>query len=429
MELVHKPGRMSRRTSRLAFMMTLPTVLIVLAIVVIPLLVTFWISFKPIELGDLRPAEANGRIKVSRSEAAAFDVGTDPLSIEFFVKNTSRQFSVRDVTLTNDIPMGVDVVAWDERCQVDTVIRCQLGDYAPGFKESVFIKVAPNAQFDKASFDAKASKPVMGGKGSNPLIARPFTLENFKDVFDIRGFWTILTTTFVYTLGSTAAALTLGLLAALLLNRPFAGRGLFRGVMLVPYVAPVIAVAFTWIALLDSTSGALNALLLQMGAVDRPVNFFADNALVFSLPGTDIKYNFTLALGTVIAFEGWRYFPLAFLFILARMQSIPQDMYEAADMDGASPFQKFWALTLPQLIGVMSVLFLLRFIWTFNKFDDIFLLTGGSAGTQTLTVEVYRQAFAISNLGGGAAVAVVIFVILAAFSLLYFRSLPKDEGL
>ena len=267
------------------------------------------------------------------------------------------------------------------------------------------------------------------GEGSNPLIVRPFTLDNFKDVFDIRGFWTILTTTFVYTLGSTAAALTLGLLAALLLNRPFAGRGLFRGVMLVPYVAPVIAVAFTWIALLDPTSGALNALLLQMGAVDRPVNFFADSALVFSLPGTDIKYNFTLALGTVIAFEGWRYFPLAFLFILARMQSIPQDMYEAADMDGASPFQKFWALTLPQLIGVMSVLFLLRFIWTFNKFDDIFLLTGGSAGTQTLTVEVYRQAFAISNLGGGAAVAVVIFVILAAFSLLYFRSLPKDEGL
>ena len=83
MELVHKPGRMSRRTSRLAFMMTLPTVLIVLAIVVIPLLVTFWISFKPIELGDLRPAEASGRIKVSRSEVAAFDVGGDPLSIEF----------------------------------------------------------------------------------------------------------------------------------------------------------------------------------------------------------------------------------------------------------------------------------------------------------------------------------------------------------
>ena len=91
-------------------------------------MVTFWISYKPIELGDLRPAEANGRIKVSRSDAAAFDVGTDPLSIEVFVKITSRQFSVRDVTLTNDIPMGVDVVAWDERCQVDTVIRCQLGD-------------------------------------------------------------------------------------------------------------------------------------------------------------------------------------------------------------------------------------------------------------------------------------------------------------
>ena len=98
-------------------------------------------------------------------------------------------------------------------------------------------------------------------------------------------------------------------------------------------------------------------------------------------------------------------------------------------MDGASPLQQFWSLSLPQLAGILAVLFLLRFIWTFNKFDDIFLLTGGNAGTRTLTVDVYEQAFALSNLGAGSAVAVVIFVLLLIMSLLYFRSIPKEEGL
>jgi ABC-type Fe3+ transport system permease subunit len=92
-------------------------------------------------------------------------------------------------------------------------------------------------------------------------------------------------------------------------------------------------------------------------------------------------------------------------------------MYEAADVDGASPFQKFRYLSLPMLMGILSVLFLLRFIWTFNKFDDIFLLTGGNAGTRTLTVNVYEQAFALSNIGAGAAVAVVILLCLLGVQL------------
>ena len=102
-------------------------------------------------------------------------------------------------------------------------------------------------------------------------------------------------------------------------------------------------------------------------------------------------------------------------------------MYEAAEVDGASPSQQFWYITLPQLVGILSTLFLLRFIWTFNKFDDIFLLTGGAAGTKTLTVHVYDQAFALADLGAGAAVAVALFVILALFMVLYFRFAPEGE--
>ena len=179
-------------------------------------------------------------------------------------------------------------------------------------------------------------------------------------------------------------------------------------------MAPVIAVAFAWIILFDPFSGSANALLIRMGVTEGAINFFGERPL---------------ALIMVTVFEIWRYFPLSFLFILARMQSIPSDMYEAADMDGASPFQQFAWLSVPQLVGILSVLFLLRFIWTFNKFDDIFLLTGGNAGTRTLTVNVYEQAFAISNIGAGAAVAVVIFACLLLFSALFFRFISQEEGL
>ena len=206
----------------------------------------------------------------------------------------------------------------------------------------------------------------------------------------------------------------MGLFAALLLDRSFKGQGFLRGLYLFPYVAPVIAVAFTWIILFDPFSGSANALLIQMGVTDQAINFFGQRPL---------------ALIMVTVFEIWRYFPLSFLFILARMQSIDTDMYEAAEMDGASPFQQFWFLSLPQLLGILSVLFLLRFIWTFNKFDDIFLLTGGNAGTRTLTVNVYEQAFAISNIGAGAAVAVVIFACLLLFSFFFFRFISREEGL
>ena len=97
-------------------------------------------------------------------------------------------------------------------------------------------------------------------------------------------------------------------------------------------------------------------------------------------------------------------------------------------MDGASPLQQFWFLSLPNIVGILAILFLLRFIWTFNKFDDIFLLTGGNAGTRTLTVNVYEQAFAISNLGAGAAVASVVFIILLSVSGIFIYFLPKDHG-
>ena len=128
------------------------------------------------------------------------------------------------------------------------------------------------------------------------------------------------------------------------------------------------------------------------------------------------------------SFEIWRYFPLAFLFVLARLQAIPKDLYEAADVDGAGPLNKFFNITFPQITAIISILFMIRFIWNFNKFEDIFLLTGGASGTRTLPINVYEQGFAISNIGMGSAVSMVIVLILIIFMISYFKLIGKKAN-
>ena len=400
-------GPLARREARLAWGLLLPTLAIVSAVVIVPLLAIFWISFKPIGLADLRPPAPVVRESLRGSD--------DDMRIQYRVRNSSRSEVITGVTLRDTLPEGIAVVEADPRCTLEgPSVFCDLGDLDAGGRDEVEFAVTLDGDEDTLGEAAEASEPEMRGKASNILTNAEFTLDNFDRVFSGDEFLHVLWVTVFYTLFGTLGALVVGLFAAMLLNSSFKGQGILRGLYLFPYVAPVIAVAFTWIILFDPFSGSANALLIRMGVTDSAINFFGDRPL---------------ALIMVTVFEVWRYFPLSFLFILARMQSIGDDMYEAADMDGASPFQKFWFLSLPQLLGILSVLFLLRFIWTFNKFDDIFLLTGGNAGTRTLTVNVYEQAFAVSNIGAGAAVAVVIFVCLLIFSFLFFRFISREEGL
>lgn len=400
-------GPLARREARLAWGLLFPTLAIVSAVVILPLLAIFWISFKPIGLADLRPPAPVVREALRGS-------GED-LRIQYRIRNSSQQEPLSRVTLADTLPGGIEILSMDPRCVLEgPSLRCDLGDLDGGGRDEVEIFVALTADEATVEDAVEASVPAMTGTGRNILTNLEFTTDNFARVFDGDEFWAVLGATLFYTIFGTLGALLLGLFAAMLLNKAFRGQGILRGLYLFPYVAPVIAVAFAWIILFDPFSGSANALLIQMGVTSQTINFFGERPL---------------ALIMVTVFAVWSYFPLCFLFILARMQSIDTDMYEAAEMDGASPFQKFWYLSLPQLLGILSVLFLLRFIWTFNKFDDIFLLTGGNAGTRTLTVNVYEQAFAVSNIGAGAAVAVVIFCCLLIFSFFFFRYVSREEGL
>jgi multiple sugar transport system permease protein len=411
MSTAHPPtgtGALAKREARLAWGLLAPTVISVALVVVLPLLAVIWISFKPFTLSDMRPPAPIVRESLRGSG--------DDLRIEYRIRNSSQEEAISGVTLADRIP---DTVTLREAVPAPCTLTgrelfCDFGDMEGGARERLRLSVDISDDPDAVEAAVEDSEPDVTGGGKSVLTSGGLSLKNYAQLFDGGEFWTVLWVTLFYTVFGTIGALLMGLFAALLLNKSFRGQGFIRGLYLFPYVAPVIAVAFTWVTLFDPFSGSANALLLQMGVTNEAINFFGERPL---------------ALIMVTVFEIWRYFPLSFLFILARMQSIDSSMYEAADMDGASPFQKFWLLSLPQLLGILSVLFLLRFIWTFNKFDDIFLLTGGNAGTRTLTVNVYEQAFAISNIGAGAAVAVVILVCLLCFSVFFFKFISREEGL
>lgn len=398
---------LARREERLAWGLLAPTVISVALVVILPLIAIFWISFKPISLSDLRPP-----VPIVKE---ALRGSGEKLRLEYRIRNSSQSRPIQDVTFSDTLSSLVTLKeGLPSNCELNgSQLACSFDELEAGYNQKLVLPVSATDE-DAAEEVSEDSKPTVVGTSENVLTNFEFTTENFSRIFDSSEFFSVLGITLFYTVFGTIGALVVGLFAALLLNKSFAGQGILRGLYLFPYVAPVIAVAFSWLILFDPFSGSANALLMQMGVTEQAINFFGERPL---------------ALITVTVFEIWRYFPLSFLFILARMQSIDCDMYEAADMDGASPFQKFWYLSIPQLLGILSVLFLLRFIWTFNKFDDIFLLTGGNAGTRTLTVNVYEQAFAISNIGAGAAVAVVIFCCLILFSFFFFKFISQEEGL
>ncbi|SMY10013.1 carbohydrate ABC transporter permease [Flavimaricola marinus] len=404
-------GPLAKREARLAWGLLAPTITAVALVVILPLLAIFWISVKPVKLADLRAPE----VVLREDLRGGPEVAGDEATIRYRLRNSSQDQPILAVSFSDVIPIGLVVQSVDERCTLDgRNLTCAFGDWEPGYRETLTFPVLVEQSYLDSGQSPQDSEATIEGRSSNVLTNDSFTLENFARIFNGEEFFEVLWVTLFYTVFGTIGALLVGLFAALLLNKSFRGQGILRGLYLFPYVAPVIAVAFAWLILFDPFSGSANALLIQMGVTQQAINFFGDRPL---------------ALIMVTVFEIWRYFPLSFLFILARMQSIDTDMYEAADMDGASPFQQFWYLSVPQLLGILSVLFLLRFIWTFNKFDDIFLLTGGNAGTRTLTVNVYEQAFAISNIGAGAAVAVVIFGCLLVFSLFFLKFISREEGL
>jgi len=237
---------------------------------------------------------------------------------------------------------------------------------------------------------------------------------NFVYLLSLREFWQSLENGLVFSVGSVVLQTVLGVGLALLLNRRFIGRNLARGVLLFPYLVPSVVGVLVLRWMLNDLYGIVNAWLIQLGMVSKPIAWLGTPAL---------------AMLSLIGINTWMFYPFVMICILARLQVIPPELYEAARVDGAGAIAQFWNVTLPQIRGTFAIVVLVRSLWMFNKFDTVWLTTqGGPFGTtQTLPVMAYLRAFSLYELGRGAAVGMLLCAVLAGVFLLYHRLLLQAD--
>jgi len=257
--------------------------------------------------------------------------------------------------------------------------------------------------------------------GSAGIFGR-YTLANLRQVIQDPGFVSGIIATLAYSVFGTLLSVILGLAAALALRKRFRGRSLIRSAMLLPYVAPVVAVTYVWQVMLSPTVGLVNQIGVNLLGWRQPIPFLSEQS------GHLGPITVPTALIIVILFDTWRYFPFAVLFYSARIQALPPELEEAAKTDGATTLQRFRYIIYPQLHNVTLLLVLLRFIWTFNKFDDVYLLTGGGAGTQVVSIRVYQYLTASSNVGASTAEALLLAVMLGVFAVIFVLFQRRTEA-
>jgi multiple sugar transport system permease protein len=235
-------------------------------------------------------------------------------------------------------------------------------------------------------------------------------LRNYAETIVDIEFWSSVWTTFLYVILSTFGTTLMGLGVALVMNREFPLRWLARSLILFPYVAPVISVVFAWQFFFDPVNGIfMHVLVEELGWVEQRFNLISE-------PGN--------ALWIAIIFNVWRNFPFSYLMILSRLQAIDASLYEAAEIDGAGGWQKFRYITFSEIYFVVGALVLLRFIWNFNKFEEVFLLT--DINVKVLSIYVYFKAFiGTMELGTASALAVVQFLLLLGIILVYVKRVLK----
>lgn len=238
-------------------------------------------------------------------------------------------------------------------------------------------------------------------------------LGNYVGLAHEQEYWWSFWRGVIFSVGSIFFQVLLGLLAALLLNEAFFGRGFVRGIALFPYMLPTIVVILIWKWLLSASYGPVNYLFQALGLIQAPVVWLGEHWLMAS----------------TIFVAVWQFFPFVVISLLARLQTIDLQLYEAAAIDGANAWRRFLHVTLPELRYVLFVVILLRTFFMFTKFDVPWLMaTGGGLQllVQNLPVYAFRRTFRFMLAGEGAAVSVSLFLLLIVLSVIYFRSYRRE---
>lgn len=239
-------------------------------------------------------------------------------------------------------------------------------------------------------------------------------LDNYATVLTSSSFHEVTVNTLIWTVSSTFFSFLLGLGAALSLHRAFVGRGVLRAVLLIPYVVSAVAASYVWKWLYHSDFGVIGALAVQLGIADKPINFLD---------------NLNTVLGSLIVVNIWKEFSFAMVMLMAGLQTVPEQLLRAAQVDGANAWQRFWHVTWPHLKGVSMVTVLLLLVANFNSFIIPWIMTGGGpAGASDIWItQIYQLAFGRQRWGVASAYAVILFVVMMTLGYFYVRALTRGD--
>ncbi len=269
----------------------------------------------------------------------------------------------------------------------------------PAFLVLSIVTVVPIVQAVDFSFREvgllSAQKPFVG-------------MQNFKKVIRDRVFWQALLNTLVYAGGSVSGQFVLAFLLAILLNQQIRGTVLFRMLALTPWMTPLVVVGLLWRWMYNPSFGIVNQALLGLGLISKPIGWLGD---------------MSLALPAVIVADIWKRTPFMMIMLLAGLQAVSTELYEAGKIDGTSWFSEFWHITLPSMRGTVVVVTLLGLIWNIQQMTIIWLMTkGGPAhATETIVIYVYTNAFRFLDMGYASAVGIVMMVLSLALAVAYLR--------
>lgn len=245
-------------------------------------------------------------------------------------------------------------------------------------------------------------------------------LDNYRDIMSDERFTQTVTQTVVFTIIAIAIVVSMSLFLAQIINREFKGRAVLRTLIFTPWFAPPVVASAIWIWLLNANVSPINHFLLDAGIIERKIRFLTDS---------DTWGPFSIPMLSIIAVRVWNGIPLVVVFLLAGLQSIPKSLYEAADMDGAGAFAKFWHVTLPMLRPVLLVLLALLFMGGFGHFEMNYVMTGGGPRnlTNVLAVWTYQEGFQLLRFDRAAAAGGVILIMTSIVAAFYIWAQSKDQ--
>lgn len=421
---------------QLGYAMVLPSLILVCIVVLWPVAQSFWNSLFDYRLNDPNRSELmlSANIDLERYvdnhyyldnqlDDLATKVDSDAAAkIEEMKDGISHQHEqlLADEETKQKVEK-VDELLMSYQPVTDSELKYQKidNDFADNYREELLHYQASLMEIAEVTTDETLRQSIeqtadlTGATGETILQSNFIGFKNYGKYLQDNRMWGALWNTTFFTVITVALELVIGICIALLINRAFKGRGIIRASVLIPWAIPTAVAAMMWGFLFDGQSGIVAHYLEALHIIpDASWLLSTSNGGMFSIILADV----------------WKTTPYMALLILAGLQTIPESLYEASDVDGANKFQQFWKITLPLLKSSILVALLFRTLDAFRVFDLIYVLTGGGPAnaTESISVYAYKTLFAQQNFGEGSVLSVIVFLCVAIISFIYVKLIGSD---